>query len=220
MTSMAQRVRRHLFRALADAAPFEIVVRRGDTRNDLVALTFDDGPCDMTEAYLDALDALGLRATFFLVGAECARRPDDVLSCIARGHEVAAHGYTHTPFPMLPTAALRDELAACEGALPPSSRARPLLRPPRGYCSVRSVAVCAARGYTTVLWNVDSDDCRTRDPDVVGRRLDSVRAGDIVLLHEGQQWTIDALPSIAERLRILGLEAVTMSELLAGGPTT
>jgi peptidoglycan/xylan/chitin deacetylase (PgdA/CDA1 family) len=71
-------------------------------------------------------------------------------------------------------------------------------------------------GYTTVLWSVDSDDCRTTDARAVERRLapERMSPGDVVLLHEQQQWTLDALPAVVHALRGAGWELVTVRELM------
>lgn len=179
-----------------------------------VALTFDDGPDEMTPRYLDALDRLAVRATFFLIGQSCARYPSGVRDIVARGHEVASHGHTHKTFPSLSGRELAAELASVQALIPPSERRRALLRPPRGAVSPWSLLRCAAAGYTTVLWSLDSDDCRTKSSDEVVSRASGAEAGEIVLLHEGQDWTIDALPRIVGSLRDRGLELVTVGEML------
>jgi peptidoglycan/xylan/chitin deacetylase (PgdA/CDA1 family) len=207
-------LRGRLGKLVADALPRAMVVRRGNPAGPRVALTFDDGPDEHTRAYLDLLDRLEVRATFFLIGGLCVQRPDDVRAIVARGHEVASHGFTHRPFPSLDRASLRDELSRSQRALPPTERSRPLVRPPRGATSARSLLECAAAGYQTVLWSLDSDDCRTKETEVIASRLASARAGDIVLLHEGQPWTLAALPRIVEELRARGLAPSTVSELL------
>jgi peptidoglycan-N-acetylglucosamine deacetylase len=203
-----------LLHAAADLAPREVLVRRGSRKGARVALTFDDGPDELTPRYLDLLDRLAVRATFFLLGASCARSPSAVREIVARGHEVASHGHTHKTFPSLSAPELAAELARVQELIPPSERRRPLLRPPRGAVSARSLLRCAAAGYTTVLWSLDSDDCRTTSPDEVAARASAATAGEIVLLHEGQPWTLDALPAIVERLRDAGLELGTVGEML------
>ncbi len=208
------RVLRGLRRACADLLPRSIIARRGESRARRVALTFDDGPGEQTFEYLDLLDRLDVRATFFLVGAACVARPAAVRAIAARGHEVASHGFTHRSFPSLDVWALFDELSRAQRALVPSKRPRPLVRPPRGATSTRSLLQCAAAGYQTVLWSLDSDDCRSDSPDVVARRVAMAMPGDIVLLHEEQPWTLAALPRIVEDLRRRGLQPVTVSELL------
>ncbi|MBL6853915.1 MAG: polysaccharide deacetylase family protein [Alphaproteobacteria bacterium] len=61
----------------------------------VVALTFDDGPNANTPAVLDALKALNIRATFFIVGNEAKRYPDILARIAAEGHLLANHSATH-----------------------------------------------------------------------------------------------------------------------------
>jgi peptidoglycan/xylan/chitin deacetylase (PgdA/CDA1 family) len=214
-TSLRSRLR-HL---AAAAVPRGVLVSRGAGGRRRVALTFDDGPHPLTDAYLDVLDRFGARATFFVVGRNCAEHREALRHMVARGHEVAGHGYTHTAFPKLGAAALRDELDRTAALLPPVRNGHRLVRPPTGATSVRSLALCARAGYTTVLWSRDSDDCRTASPDEVAARLapETLQPGEIVLLHEAQQWTLAALPRVLEGLARGGFEAVPVGELLNGG---
>ncbi len=208
---------RSLARGIAGRiAPPSLLVLRGPADRRAVALTFDDGPDPLTPAYLDVLDRFGARATFFVLGASCERHPTALLEIVRRGHEVAAHGFTHRRFPTLPAAAIADELRRTADLLPPPRRSRALARPPQGSVSARSLAACAAAGYTTVLWSLDSDDCRTRSPEVVAEGLAPARVapGEIVLLHEGQPWTLEALPRALEELAGAGYRFATVGELL------
>jgi|GEM_PF-739675 peptidoglycan/xylan/chitin deacetylase (PgdA/CDA1 family) len=183
-----------------------------------VALTFDDGPDEMTAAYLDVLAELDARATFFLVGEQVARSPGCEIEYLRRGHELGGHGWTHEPFPAMTSARLGDELARMDAVLPWPKGLRPLVRPPRGILSPRALVRLAAAGYVTVLWSLDSDDCRTSDSTVVERRLHpaNVAPGEVVLLHEMQPWTLKALPGVIRGLRDAGYELVTVSELMRG----
>ena len=208
-------------RALARLAPDTLVFHGPrsagpSTDRPRIALTFDDGPDPLTREYLDLLDELRVRATFFVVGALVEKRPDDLAETVRRGHEVAGHGFRHIPFPTLRGGALSGELLLTRDLLPPPVLKLPLVRPPRGSVSLGSVLRTRALGFTTVIWSVDSDDCRTKDPRVVEDRLAprNVTGGDILLLHEGQRWTLDALPVAVARLRSAGFELVTVSELL------
>jgi peptidoglycan/xylan/chitin deacetylase (PgdA/CDA1 family) len=185
-----------------------------------VALTFDDGPDEMTARYLDVLGDLGVRATFFIVGENASREPDLVAAYVRHGHELGGHGYTHEPFTAMDGRQLVNELFNTEALLPTRNEAPCLVRPPRGALSPRVLLRIAAAGFSTVLWSVDSDDCRTRDPRAVERRLapDRVTPGDVVLLHELQPWTIAALPCVVRALRREGWEFVTVSELMGASP--
>jgi len=198
---------RRLAKTLAEATlPHSLVVWRGPPGIRRVALTFDDGPTDLTRDYLDVLDRVGARATFFVIGELCDRNPAIVAEMAKRGHELASHGYTHRKFPDLhKLGLLDDELTRTAGLLPPSTRHRhrPIVRPPHGAVSLKSFVACARAGFTTVLWSLDSGDWRTqRTTDVVAAVVGrEVEPGAIVLLHEGQAWTLDALRTIVGRLK-------------------
>src|SRR3954468_903917 len=60
------------------------------------ALTFDDGPDpDATPAVLDALEAAGVQATFFLVGEQLLVHHELGAEVARRGHHVGLHGFHH-----------------------------------------------------------------------------------------------------------------------------
>jgi len=191
-------------------------VMRGHARRRL-ALTFDDGPGELTRPYLNVLERFGVRATFFVVGELCAARPEVVSAIAAGGHELGGHGYTHRRFPTLVSRDLREELSRTAALLPRLPGRRPLVRPPHGAVSLLSILTCANAGFTTVLWSHDSGDWRTTSADQVCAAFQDERApepGAIVLLHEGQPWTLDALPRVLSRLSEAGHDLVTVGELL------
>jgi peptidoglycan-N-acetylglucosamine deacetylase len=211
--------RRPRAKALARSLlPASIVVwngrRRAAAPRRRVALTFDDGPDELTHEYLSVLGRFGAKATFFVVGKLCAERPDLVDAVAEAGHELAGHGYTHRRFTELSALELRDELERTR-ALLPSARRRPLVRPPHGAVSLSSTIACARAGFTSVLWSRDSGDWCTRRADDIVRTFDeALEPGAIVLFHEGQAWTLDALPEILTNLEKAGHELCTVGELL------
>ena len=208
-------------RALAEAiVPSALVVWRGPQSAagapGRIALTFDDGPTSLTRDYLAVLERFGARATFFLVGELCARHPELVAAIARGGHEIAGHGYTHRRFPDLSLRNLRTELERTRLLLPPDGRQRSLVRPPHGAVSLGSTLTTASAGFTTVLWSYDSGDWATESATAVAERFvtQTPTDGEIILLHEGQTWTLDALPTILGTLREAGHEPVTTGELL------
>lgn len=208
---------RRLFKAVSQAILPSVAVWHGPGGDRRVALTFDDGPTDLTEAYLSVLDRVRARATFFVLGEQCTRMPGVVAEMARRGHEVANHGYSHVTFPRLQRRGLlEDELARTAALLPATGRRR-MVRPPHGDLSLPSLVACARAGFTTVMWSHDSGDWCTKNADHVVREVLDVPmpGGSIVLLHEGQRWTLDALPEIIHGLKEAGHELVTVGELLA-----
>lgn len=193
------------------------LLRRGPAASKRVALTFDDGPDELTDKYLDLLDDLGVPATFFLIGENAKKRPDAVRDYLRRGHQIASHGYDHQRFTKLDRRSLLDQCARTETALGGQSSGRPWVRPPHGSVHAGSLVSLLAAGYTVALWTIDSQDYEDRDVTVLAERCSppKVAAGDVLLFHEGQQWTLNALPRIVTALHAAGLECVTMQDLFA-----
>lgn len=211
---MAPSLRSLLKTALFDRIPG--LLRRGPSTAPRVSLTFDDGPDHMTEQYLALLDKLGVPATFFLCGNRVEQRPDLLREYIRRGHQIAGHGYDHTRFTNLSRAQLLEQCERTDDALGGQSTGRSWVRPPHGSLDPGNVLSLLAAGYTVALWSIDSCDHSDQDVEsIVARCTQNVSAGDVLLFHEGQPWTLAALPHIVSALAAQGLECVTMQDLFA-----
>ncbi|NMC81350.1 MAG: hypothetical protein GYA63_00650 [Armatimonadetes bacterium] len=89
-------------------------------------------------------------------------------------------------------------------------------RPPGGQYDERVLRAAKEQGLLTVLWSNNTGDYTVKDPAWITRRtLSNVQNGDIILLHENQPHTVQALPAILEGLEKKGYKAVTVDELLA-----
>jgi peptidoglycan-N-acetylglucosamine deacetylase len=200
-------------------------VERGSRRRRWVALTFDDGPGDGTAAVLDALDALGLPATFFVIGQQVPERAAVLRRMAAAGHAIGVHAWEHPDLAAEP-GRTGSELDRCAAAVRDAAGVDPtLFRPPLGAWSGEVVRAAADRGLRTVLWDVNPHDYAgggaTADT-IASDVLAGVRRGSIVLLHDGgpaasRAPLLDALPRIAAGLRGRRLEPVTVPRLLEGG---
>lgn len=211
---MAPSLRSLLKTALFDRVPG--LLRRGPSTAPRVSLTFDDGPDHMTERYLAQLDKLGVPATFFLCGNRAEQRPDLVREYVRRGHQIASHGYDHTRFTNLSRAQLLDQCERTDNALGGQATGRSWVRPPHGSLDPGNVLSLLAAGYTVALWSLDSQDHSDQNVEsIVTRCTQNVSAGDVFLFHEGQPWSLEALPHIVSALAAQGLECVTMHDLFA-----
>ncbi|HJQ34331.1 MAG TPA: polysaccharide deacetylase family protein [Pyrinomonadaceae bacterium] len=198
---------------------------RRDTR--AAALTFDDGPSEDTERVLDALDAMKLRAAFFMIGRHVERLPRVARSVAERGHEIGNHSYSHPIYLYRTGRETRRQLERAQAVIEDATGVRPrLARPPCGVRTPAYFAVARELGLRTVQWDVAGFDwTRRRAPEVARAVLRGARAGSIVLLHDGdsegrgdRRQTVAALPLIAEGLRLRGLRVAPLSELLTGEP--
>lgn len=193
------------------------VLRRGPVTSKRVALTFDDGPDHLTSQYLDVLDDLGVPATFFVNGEYALKHPDLIREYLRRGHQVANHGFDHTSFTKLSRKALLDQVERTEASIGRQVSGRPWVRPPHGFLDATSLIALRSAGYVIALWSIDSCDYEIKDPAELAERCGpaNVSGGDVVLFHEGQPWTLEALPQIVSSLHSAGLELVTMHDLFA-----
>jgi peptidoglycan-N-acetylglucosamine deacetylase len=213
---VAVSARKYVKEAVYGALPRSRLFRRGPANLRRVALTFDDGPDLLTARYLDLLDELRAPATFFLVGKHCAQHPELTHEYVRRGHQIASHGWDHHPFPTLGWNALHDQLERTDAILGPQPTGRPWVRPPYGKIDARTIGQMLAYGSTIAMWSLDSHDYEVRDPGELVARCapEQVAPGEVILMHEGQEWTLAALPRIIGGLREAGYELVTMSDLM------
>ncbi len=183
-----------------------------------VALTFDDGPGQLTEQLLDVLGSHGARATFFALGERVAGREHMLRRIASEGHEVASHARRHQRLARRPAVALRD-LALTSWALARATGRSPrLFRAPYGSVSPGVVAAARLVGMTTVGWDVDPRDYETPGATAICERIMAcTRPGSIILLHDDRralQQTVTAVARVIPVLRSQVYELVTVSELL------
>jgi peptidoglycan-N-acetylglucosamine deacetylase len=198
------------------------------TKEPVVALSFDDGPDPQTTpALLDILGRHGARATFFVVGDAAAVHHDVVSRTVAEGHAVGNHTWDHPDLSTLSPRQGIDQIQACAEAL--GGLAAPLFRPPYGRLPTATRRAIARTGYTTVKWNVSSDDWYGHDAEVLLRRVEpALRPGAIVLFHDGlyapsHPEYADRGPTLVAVDRLLTeaggrWQFVTIPELLQLGP--
>lgn len=207
-------------RALVKNAVFDRipgVLRKGPAIGKRVALTFDDGPDPMTPQLLELLDDLGVPATFFVCGNRAVEHPQLIREYVRRGHQVANHGFDHQRFSKLSRRALLEQMDQTERAIGGQVSGQAWVRPPHGSIDPLSMLTLRSAGYIIAMWSVDSMDHSEHDPAKLAETCGpaNVGAGDVVLFHEGQTWTMEALPRIVAALHASGLECVTMHDLFA-----
>lgn len=180
----------------------------------ICALTFDDGPdARYTMQVHDILREQGIRATFFVIGRNVDRYPEQVIALAEYGHEIGNHSYTHRDFLSLSRADMLEEIQSTAAMLDKLGISCNWFRPPYGSFNRTVVNVAADQGLDTMLWSVDPQDWMRPGSAVVQRRVTSRSGpGAVVLLHSTVKDTLDALPAIIEDFRNRGYTFVTASE--------
>ena len=215
-----------LFHTFTDDAAADMTLRamagteilHGNRAKKQLALTFDDGPnSKVTPQLLAVLKWYHVKATFFLVGARVDANPELVKAEYAEGHCLGNHTYHHDRLTKIGPSEYRAEIRDCAQAIERATGQPPrFFRPPGGRCDAQVTHTAEQLGCQTVLWTVNPGDFRHPgsariENDVIG----GARNGAIILLHDGVQETVDALPNIIETLRGRGFRFVTLDEMIA-----
>jgi peptidoglycan/xylan/chitin deacetylase (PgdA/CDA1 family) len=196
------------------------------TREQVAALTFDDGPNPRyTERVLAVLAASGVKATFFMIGRLVQQNPDLVHAVLGAGHEVANHSWSHLSPALTGAETACAEIDRAADAIAALSGARPSwYRPPRGMITGVVLRHSFETGAGVAMWSVDRGDGADRDADSVRTHLVGALApGAIINLHDGLgRSTWDTSTSAAHRLmarreaELLALPGVLEASLSAG----
>lgn len=179
-----------------------------------IALTFDDGPSPQTtEALLDGLKERGAHATFFLIGEQIAGNEALVQRMKEEGHQVGNHSFTHVRLDAAgdrELAEIAETDAALRGLLGSGSY---WIRPPWGFSSD---ALKQSVSVPLIFWTVDTMDWSVRSRDLVAHCIvQNAKDGDIVLLHDPYQTSVDAALQAIDTLSAQGYAFVTLEELFA-----
>jgi peptidoglycan/xylan/chitin deacetylase (PgdA/CDA1 family) len=191
-----------------------------------VALTFDDGPDpQVTPAVLDILDSHRAKATFFCIGRRVDAHPALAAEILARGHAVENHSYSHPiTFAFGATRSMEREVLGAQDAIERATGQRPrFFRAPVGIRNPWLEPCIARAGLSLVSWTRRGFDAVWRDAEAVTRRLlRGLRAGDILLLHDGgvarnaagRPIVVETLPRVLDALAARGLTSAALPALL------
>lgn len=192
-----------------------------------IALTIDDGPDpQVTPRLLDLLDELGLRVTFFCVGARLETQAPLAHEIRRRGHDIENHSQHHPwYFSLLGPVRMEREIRQAQDAIAQVTGvpAR-FFRAPAGLRNPFLDYVLAGLDLTLASWTRRGFDTRNGNVERVHRMLThNLAAGDILLLHDGHAARtrrgvpvlIETLPLLVQDIRQAGLHTVTLAQSTA-----
>ena len=180
----------------------------------LVALTFDDGPSGkFTRNLLDGLKERDVKATFLLCGYRMEQYPELTARIVNEGHEIGLHGYSHKSMEKMCRSDVAQEIENSMALIPAGCQIS-FLRSPGGLCGECVQTAAADYGLSMLFWSVDPKDWATHDAQAIEKEVVShVRDGDVILLHDMSNSSVEAALVIIDELLEQGFRFVTVSEL-------
>ena len=185
-----------------------------ETGENVIALTFDDGPAPNNDPeILRLLAQYGAVATFFVIGSKVGRHMDLLQQMVAAGCEVGNHSWRHPMMTTLSADAQQEELRQTDDLLASAGIQPRWFRPPYGDYDSLTQNIAQTEALETILWSVDSRDWKGGAPEVIAQRvIDDISPGAVILMHSTKANTVAALPKILEFGKNHGYRFVTMSE--------
>jgi peptidoglycan/xylan/chitin deacetylase (PgdA/CDA1 family) len=181
-----------------------------------IVLTFDDGPWPAnTPAVLAALAAHCIKATFFPIGKHATWHPEILKQVVAQGHTIGSHTWSHADLARKSPADAKDEIEKGISAVAISA-GRPLapfFRFPALRMTPELTAYLAERNIGIFSTDLDSFDFKLKKPDQVVLSVMTKlkkRGKGIILMHDFQQSTANALPELLVQLKAGGYKVVQL----------
>lgn len=200
------------------------VIYRGNTGQNWVALTFDDGPAEPTTRHvLDLLEKYSMPATFFVSGINVACHPEIIKEIIAHGHTIGNHSFHHDVFLMLKGyKTIYQEILAAQKILQKSGVNTVAFRPPVGIINPKLAPILEKLGMYCITFSCRAADYGNRRIKNISQKiLKKVKADDIILLHDAQprkkedeEILLSELEKLLSGLKSMGLSVMPLSVLI------
>ena len=183
-----------------------------DPTRPMVALTFDDGPSQYTTPILLALEKYDSVGTFFMVGAQVRQYPETVQKIKEMGCDIGNHSMTHPKLTTIKPEAVEPEIVGTEQNVQAIlGHGTSFFRPPYGAINNHIASLAKT---PIIMWSVDPRDWENKNSVAISDHiLNTVQDGDIVLLHDLYDTTVQAVIDVIPKLIDRGYQLVTVSEM-------
>lgn len=187
----------------------------------VVYLTFDDGPSQLTDQFLDVLQQHNVQATFFMQGGNLQLEAfqNSVKRATKEGHYIGAHSMTHNYNQLYIQDQFVSQMAETLQIIQDLTGTTPTLtRAPYGSApglnGEKMRDEMAGANMKLWDWTIDSKDwALPNNPAqiILNVKNNTVRDREVVLMHETPQ-TLTALPEIIEFYKAQGYKILTYDE--------
>ena len=177
-----------------------------------IALTFDDGPGPYTGRLLDCLEKNDAKATFFVLGNLVNRYPDTLRRMYRMGCQIGNHSYDHSTLTGLSEKDVKNQITSTNQRVKAAvGRSSWVVRPPGGGYNESTAKLI---NQPLILWSLDTKDWETKNVQAtVETVLNNLQAGDIVLMHDIHETSVEAAEILIPALKSMGYDLVTVGNL-------
>ena len=151
-----------------------------------------------------------------MVGDWIEKFPEAVKKISEAGHEIASHSDTHPHVNNLSYEENIEEIEKSNEKIEKITGNRTnIYRPPYGEYNDTVIKAAEDKGYYCIQWNLDTLDYTGLTGNEMWNRLkDKIKAGDIILTHNGTEHTADSLDQLIKNIKTKGLDVVKISDLI------
>ena len=193
----------------------------GSRENKRIALTFDDGPSEVTKELLKILKKEDSKATFFVLGKKIKNNKEIIKEMIKQGLEVGNHSYDHLYLMFKSVKIIKKQILDTDKELDKIGVKTNLFRPPYLSIGLFLLIICKKLKKKIITADVISYDyLKLTKEKIIKNVLNNVKNGSIIGFHDycedvgTNEKVIEVIKDLIPMLKSEGYELVSVSELL------
>jgi peptidoglycan/xylan/chitin deacetylase (PgdA/CDA1 family) len=182
-----------------------------------IALTFDDGPNEITLLILDELKKYNVKATFFCIGINIEKHPEILKRIINEDHIIGNHTYSHSHFfDFYRKNRVLEEIGKTDLLIKEiSGKKVQFFRPPYGVTNPSIRSALEVTKHKVIGWNIRSLDGILKNEKFIFARIKKrIIPGGVVLLHNTSLHSVKVLEQLMMYLEENEYKVVSTEELL------
>jgi peptidoglycan-N-acetylglucosamine deacetylase len=187
------------------------------TNQKVVALTFDDGPTKNVDKILPLLEQYNGKGTFFLIGNEIEKDPDEAQKLVKAGEQIGNHTFSHQRMVLKSQSFIKKEIEKTDQLIRQAGYKGEIdFRPPNGKKLIGLPYYLSQHNRDTIMWTLEPDTYYTSASDKINSVKKNVKPGSIILIHAMYDDTGEELKTIKGILQSLskeGYKFITVNEL-------
>ncbi|HET7003517.1 MAG TPA: polysaccharide deacetylase family protein, partial [Puia sp.] len=191
------------------------------TNENVIALSFDDGPAASTSQVLDILKENDVQAAFFCIGKNISGNEGLIKRMVTESHIIGNHGFSHhSLFDFYsPRRMLNDMLAMNQVVKDITGLTPRFFRPPFGVTNPNLKRAVMMGGFISIGWSIRSYDTVINNRHrLLNKILSAIKPGAILLLHDTSETTVAVLPELLKAIRNKGFQIVRLDKMVNLNP--